>query len=32
MAEWEGLYRMELKDITMIEFGGGYSRALAIGR
>lgn len=29
MAEWEGAYRMDLKDITMIEFGDGYSKALA---
>ena len=28
-AEWSGLRRMRLADITKIDFGGGYEEALA---
>ena len=28
-AEWTGPRRMKWKDVTMVDFGGGYDRALA---
>jgi hypothetical protein len=30
LAAWSGPYPMMLKDITRIDFGGGYERALAL--
>jgi hypothetical protein len=29
-GEWTGPYRMRLGDITRLDFGGGYERALAM--
>jgi hypothetical protein len=29
-AEWEGIHRYRIRDITRVDFGGGYEEALAL--